>query len=148
LGNSESNLYAIAKLVYYFYDENKEKIEVSNNEYEINLYQDPKVANLYIQMPANCYYCDLSFAHKGDNYTVNEIVVYKGQPTYAAGGRSSDTFVRFDQYGLYGISGKANFNPDGLALGDPSGVFGIEKIKRDARFGITWDGFFINNKDG
>ena len=44
------------------------------------------------------------------------------------------TFVRFDQYGLYGITDNVNFKARSL-----------QDIKNQAYFGITWDGFFIRN---
>ena len=44
------------------------------------------------------------------------------------------TFVRFDKYGLYGIQNGENYIANSL-----------EDIKKDANFGITWDGFFIKN---
>lgn len=44
------------------------------------------------------------------------------------------TYVRYDQYGLYGIKNSANFNPSSL-----------DDIKKEAHFAVTWDGFFIKN---
>ena len=44
------------------------------------------------------------------------------------------TFVRFDQYGLYGIKQLNGYKATSL-----------EDIKEKAHFGITWDGFFIKN---
>ena len=44
------------------------------------------------------------------------------------------TFVRFDQYGLYGIKNNGVF--DASSLSD---------IKDKAHFAVTWDGFFIKN---
>ena len=52
-------------------------------------------------------------------------------------------FVRFDQYGLYGIdlnstlNHRSNYDYVATSLND---------IKQDANFAITWDGFFIKNK--
>lgn len=45
-----------------------------------------------------------------------------------------NTFVRFDQYGLYGVQKGENYKAHSLA-----------EVKRDAQFGLTWDGFFIKN---
>ena len=44
------------------------------------------------------------------------------------------TFVRFDQYGLYGIKSNSSYVAQSL-----------EDVKEKAHFGITWDGFFIKN---
>ena len=53
-------------------------------------------------------------------------------------------FVRFDQYGLYGINGYANFNP--LKVED--GLNGEDKIWKNAHFALTWRGFSLKNNDG
>ena len=45
------------------------------------------------------------------------------------------TYVRFDQYGLYGIDRDKNFQAANL-----------NEVKDKASFAITWDGFFIRNK--
>ena len=44
------------------------------------------------------------------------------------------TFVRYDQFGLYGIKNKSVFKAET-----------IDDVKEKAHFGITWDGFFIKN---
>ena len=44
------------------------------------------------------------------------------------------TFVRYDQYGLYGIKDNETFLASSL-----------EDIKNKAHFAVTWDGFFIKN---
>ena len=44
------------------------------------------------------------------------------------------TFVRFDEYGLYGIKNNAGFIASSL-----------EDVKDRAHFAVTWDGFFIKN---
>ena len=49
-------------------------------------------------------------------------------------------FVRFDQYGLYGYS-KGSSNPD-IAFQPTS----IDQIKKNADFGLTWDGFFLKSR--
>ena len=51
-----------------------------------------------------------------------------------AGEYNLNTFVRFDQYGLYGIKD-----------GDAYIAKSLADIKRMAHFGITWDGFFIRS---
>ena len=45
-----------------------------------------------------------------------------------------NTYVRFDQYGLYGITRDESFIADSL-----------EDVKSKAHFAVTWDGFFIKN---
>ena len=44
------------------------------------------------------------------------------------------TYVRFDKYGVYGIQGAEDFK-----------VNSLEDIQETAKFGMTWDGFFIKN---
>ena len=44
------------------------------------------------------------------------------------------TFVRYDQYGLYGIKDNETFLAQSL-----------EDVKDNAHFAVTWDGFFIKN---
>lgn len=45
------------------------------------------------------------------------------------------TYVRFDQYGLYGIKDGETFKAKN-----------IEEVKNKAHFAVTWDGFFIKNR--
>ena len=62
-------------------------------------------------------------------------------------GVNPSTFVRFDQYGIYGIK---SFNPNDNSSYDPqeeiNGLSGEDKIWNDASFGMTWKGFFLKNK--
>ena len=44
------------------------------------------------------------------------------------------TFVRYDQYGLYGIKDNGTFKANSL-----------NDVKNNAHFAVTWDGFFIKN---
>ena len=44
------------------------------------------------------------------------------------------TYVRLDQYGLYGVKGAQDYHATSLA-----------NVKEQAQFGLTWDGFFIKN---
>ena len=44
------------------------------------------------------------------------------------------TYVRYDQYGLYGIKNGEQFK-----------ATNIEEVKNKAHFAVTWDGFFIKN---
>ncbi len=61
------------------------------------------------------------------------------------------TFVRMDEYGIYGISGfsKNNIAIDKMSIND---VFepgnDTTLIKEWASFGLTWDGFFLNTGAG
>ena len=57
-----------------------------------------------------------------------------GEPKY-----NFKQFVRFDQYGLYGIDLKGKETSEYV-------VSGLQDIKNDASFAVTWDGFFIKNK--
>ena len=62
-------------------------------------------------------------------------------------GINPNTFVRFDQYGIYGIK---SFNSEDNSSYDPqeeiNGLSGEDKIWSDASFGLTWKGFFLKNK--
>ena len=51
-----------------------------------------------------------------------------------------NAFVRFDQYGLYGLIKDADWSPD---TPDKDGDIGLAKIKKDAYFSLTWDGLKI-----
>ena len=54
------------------------------------------------------------------------------------------TFIRLDQFGLYGINGgDASF--DASEPDNDDGKVGIEKIKKHANFSLTWDGFQIKS---
>lgn len=44
-------------------------------------------------------------------------------------------FVRFDQFGLYGYSKGTVFTPED-----------VDDVKKNADFGLTWDGFFLKSK--
>ena len=48
-----------------------------------------------------------------------------------------NTYVRHDQYGLYGINQIMNFEPTS-----------IEEVEDESRFSITWKGIRMNNDDG
>lgn len=45
-----------------------------------------------------------------------------------------NNFVRLDQYGIYGIDHDSDFKAESL-----------EHIKENAKFGLTWDGFFLKS---
>lgn len=48
-----------------------------------------------------------------------------------------NSFVRHDNYGIYGYSGVTDFIPSSE-----------EDIWNNAKFGLTWKGFFLKNKEG
>ena len=58
-----------------------------------------------------------------------------------------DNFVRFDQYGIYGVKGQ---NDGALDRWIPSGEKGNNSVWGTADFGLTWSGFFLksNNNGG
>lgn len=60
----------------------------------------------------------------------------------------TNNFVRFDQYGVYGIKGATEdpYNPQKETTADGITAIGEDKIWRDALFGMTWKGFFLKNK--
>ena len=47
-----------------------------------------------------------------------------------------DQYVRFDQYGIYGITGDDKWTANS-----------IEDVKNNADFALTWDGFILRKKD-
>lgn len=57
-------------------------------------------------------------------------------------GYNPGTFIRIDQYGLYGIKGNEAFD---ATAPDENGKVGIEKIQKHANFSLTWDGFVIKS---
>lgn len=60
----------------------------------------------------------------------------------------TNNFVRFDQYGVYGIKGTADdpYNPQKEITVDGKTIVGEDKIWHDALFGMTWKGFFLKNR--
>ena len=62
----------------------------------------------------------------------------------------TNNFVRFDQYGVYGIKGAPAdddpYNPQKENTVGGITAVGEDKIWRDALFGMTWKGFFLKNK--
>lgn len=59
-------------------------------------------------------------------------------------GYNNARFVRFDQFGIYGMSNHPNYNP----LVKENGRVGEEKIWKDASFALTWKGFLLRNSYG
>lgn len=60
----------------------------------------------------------------------------------------TNNFVRFDQYGVYGIKGTADdpYNPQKEVIVDGKTIVGEDRIWHDALFGMTWKGFFLKNR--
>lgn len=62
----------------------------------------------------------------------------------------TNNFVRFDQYGVYGIKGAPSdddpYNPQKENTVGGITAIGEDKIWRDALFGMTWKGFFLKSK--
>lgn len=62
----------------------------------------------------------------------------------------TNNFVRFDQYGVYGIKGAPAdddpYNPQKENTVGGITAVGEDKIWRDALFGMTWKGFFLKNR--
>lgn len=54
-------------------------------------------------------------------------------------GFNTAKFVRFDQYGIYGIDGDTGFVPNG-----EDGIWNNDKTK----YALTWKGFLLRNEDG
>lgn len=52
-------------------------------------------------------------------------------------------FVRFDQYGIYGINGNSEFTPSGANSNEAE-----SSIWNEAKFALTWKGFMLRNDDG
>lgn len=74
-----------------------------------------------------------------DKYGINAFDVNRDENNNLTG-IIRNNFVRFDQYGIYGILGA-----------DPTKDYVPEsqnQVWEDGRFGLTWDGFFLKNKDG
>lgn len=62
----------------------------------------------------------------------------------------TNNFVRFDQYGVYGVKGaiadNESYDPQKKDTVGGIEAVGEDKIWRDALFGMTWKGFFLKNK--
>jgi hypothetical protein len=59
------------------------------------------------------------------------------ETTGKAYGFNTAKFVRYDQYGLYGINGATGFEPNDE-----------DDIWNNAKFALTWKGFMLKNDDG
>ena len=60
----------------------------------------------------------------------------------------TNNFIRFDQYGVYGIKGTTEdpYNPQKETTVGRKTIVGEDKIWHDALFGMTWKGFFLKNR--
>lgn len=62
----------------------------------------------------------------------------------------TNNFVRFDQYGVYGVKGaiadNESYDPQKKDTIGGIEAVGEDKIWRDALFGMTWKGFFLKSK--
>jgi hypothetical protein len=56
---------------------------------------------------------------------------------------NNSNFVRFDEFGIYGIQGKADFNARQRDTVDNISADGIDKIERDSIFSLTKEGVTI-----
>lgn len=78
-----------------------------------------------------------------NNLGINAYVKKYDETTKALLGYSANNFVRFDQFGIYGLNGF----PDGYDKKEYEPT-SEEEIWNDAKFGLTWKGFFLKNKYG
>lgn len=74
-----------------------------------------------------------------DKYGINAFDVSRDENNNLTG-IIRNNFVRFDQYGIYGILG-ADSSTDYVPESQ-------NQVWEDGKFGLTWDGFFLKNKDG
>ena len=81
-----------------------------------------------------------------DKYGINAFDATRKDGKLA--GVITNTFVRFDQYGIYGIKGTADdpYDPQKETTVEGITAVGEDKIWRDALFGMTWKGFFLKSK--
>ena len=77
-----------------------------------------------------------------------------GMTAFLSNGEGVDysTFVRFDNYGMYGIKNyKRSSSTNDATDATLSDIFvptDIDSIYENANFGLTWNGFFLNTGDG
>ena len=64
-----------------------------------------------------------------DQYGINAYAIENGETDLTQ-------FVRFDKFGIYGIEGQENYRPTSEA-----------QIYNDAKFGLTWNKFFMKSKN-
>ena len=78
-----------------------------------------------------------------DNAGLSAYAFTINQQTGEASSFDTSKFIRFDQYGLYGINGYSNFNP---LIKDENDLVGEDKIKEYSDFSLTWSGFKIRSR--
>lgn len=79
-----------------------------------------------------------------DEIGLNAFQFQVDQNTGEAYGFNPAKFVRFDQYGIYGINGQSEFDPNI----SQNGKVGEDKIWANANYALTWKGFMLKNDDG
>ena len=79
-----------------------------------------------------------------DEIGLNAFQFQVDQNTGEAYGFNPAKFVRFDQYGIYGINGQSEFDPNI----SENGKVGEDKIWENANYALTWKGFMLKNDDG
>lgn len=81
-------------------------------------------------------------AFRWNSYGINayQTIWNTDQPPKKAG-YNPNTFVRFDQYGIYGIQNSSSDSKEYVPTDE-------DAIWKDANFGLTWKGFFLKNKYG
>lgn len=82
-------------------------------------------------------------SHRWDDKGISAYQTIYDLETGSVTGVNNKNFVRFDEFGLYGIQDNAEFN----ARETTNGVHGIKKIQENSIFSLTQDGLTIG-KDG
>lgn len=79
-------------------------------------------------------------AFRWNSYGINayQTIWNTDQPPKKAG-YNPNTFVRFDQYGIYGIQNSSSDSKEYVPTNEKA-------IWENANFGLTWKGFFLKNK--
>jgi hypothetical protein len=80
-----------------------------------------------------------SFRWDGNGLSAYHFKMDNNRPTWF----DYSKFIRFDQYGIYGIDGIANFNPNV----ETNGEKGEGKIWANANFALTWKGFLLKSNE-
>lgn len=82
-----------------------------------------------------------SFRWDGNGLSAYSFTMINNRPTQF----DYSKFIRFDQYGIYGINGIANFNPN--IEDEVTKKIGEDKIWEKARFALTWKGFSLKSSN-
>lgn len=80
--------------------------------------------------------------HKWDDKGITAYETTHNQQTGAVISSNNSKFVRFDEFGIYGIDGISEFNPRISS----DGKYGIEKIRDASSFSLTWKGVTIGKQ--